>query len=223
MITKEGHIEAIKQFRYYTFGEITQAKHLIIALHGYGQLAEYFMRKFQQLQQDYFIVCPEGMHRFYLKGANGRVGASWMTKEDRLNDIADNNIWLTKLLQTYTESHPFETLTILGFSQGGATAARWHNYLSTNYKLNLFSNASLILWGAVFPPDLEITSDYKSKSRHYFVLGETDEYFQGKDKSNTLATYESMCYTIKTYNGGHNIDSDLLKTLLKNLHINNQF
>lgn len=223
MITKEGHIEAIKRFRFYTFGDITQAKHLIFALHGYGQLAKFFIRKFHQLEQDYFIVCPEGMHRFYLKGSSGRVGASWMSKEDRLVDITDNNSWLTKLLQSYIDIHTFETFNILGFSQGGATAARWQNHLLTNNILNNFSRTSLMLWGAVFPPDLTLTPENNFKSKNYFILGEIDEYFQGEDKLNTLATYESKNYNIRKYQGGHNIDSDFLKTLLNELHINNQF
>lgn len=223
MITKEGHIDAIKQFRYYMHGDITKAKHLIFALHGYGQLAEFFIRNFQQLEQDYFIICPEGMHRFYLKGSSGRVGASWMTKEDRLNDIADNNIWLTKLLQSYLDKHPLSSITILGFSQGGATAARWHDYLSKSNQLNYISNVSLVLWGAVFPPDLKLTSNSDSKSKYYFVVGKRDEYFQGEEKSKALATYESKNYDIRSYQGSHKIDSNFLVTLLEELNINNQF
>src|SRR5690554_3872961 len=39
------------------------------------------------------------MHRFYRKGTQGRVGASWMTKEARLDDIEDNHKYLDKLAE----------------------------------------------------------------------------------------------------------------------------
>ena len=32
-------------------------------------------------------MAPEGLSRFYLEGFSGKVGATWMTREDRLNDI----------------------------------------------------------------------------------------------------------------------------------------
>ena len=37
---------------------------MLIALHGLGQLAQYFARKFKHLPDDYAILVPEGMHRF---------------------------------------------------------------------------------------------------------------------------------------------------------------
>ena len=76
-----------KTFRYHILNEGTNAKKVLYVLHGYGQLAEFFVRKFRELGDEYLIVAPEGMHRFYLQGSSGRVGASWMTKEDREQDI----------------------------------------------------------------------------------------------------------------------------------------
>jgi predicted esterase len=90
-------------------------------------LAEFFIRKFDALvDEDSAVIAPEGMHRFYLEGTSGRVGASWMTKDDRSVDIFDNMHYLNALMETiYEEAHPEASLFILGFSQGCPTAARY--------------------------------------------------------------------------------------------------
>ena len=145
----EGKIKVKKTFRYYTFGNPDKAEHIWFVLHGYGQLAFFFLRKFNVLDPDkHFVVAPEGMHRFYLKGTNGRVGASWMTKEARLDDIEDNHDFLDQLFAKLTQKYSFKKRTLLGFSQGGATASRWH-------QKNTFKADNFILWACVFPPDLK--------------------------------------------------------------------
>ena len=67
-------------------------------------------------------MAPEGLSRFYLDAGAGKVGASWMTKEDRAHEIED---YLSYLEQVRAAIIPPVPLTILGFSQGVATAARW--------------------------------------------------------------------------------------------------
>ena len=57
----EQHLTSTKTFRYFTYGDIDKATKLIFVLHGYGQLAEFFIRKFHFLEEDYLIVAPEGM------------------------------------------------------------------------------------------------------------------------------------------------------------------
>src|SRR5689334_7771778 len=82
--------------RYYKLGEINSStKAIWFVLHGYGQLAQYFLRKFRILEKyNICVIAPEGLSRFYLEnitspsGRNSdRVGATWMTKENRLMDI----------------------------------------------------------------------------------------------------------------------------------------
>ena len=104
----KGIITSAKTFRYFTHGDPLKANQIVYVLHGYGQLAEFFIRKFQHLSDDYFIVAPEGMHRFYLSGSSGRVGASWMTKEERETDIQDNLNWLNALDTELCAKYTFE-------------------------------------------------------------------------------------------------------------------
>ena len=100
---KEQTIETKKTARYYTLGTLSEnTKTVWFVCHGYGQLANYFLRNFKLLENEKtFVISPEGFHRYYLNGFSGRVGASWMTKEDRLNDIADYVAYLDQLYEPH--------------------------------------------------------------------------------------------------------------------------
>ncbi len=121
-------ISVPKTARYYVAGNLDKnTRKLWLVLHGYGMLANYFIRKFDNLvDTDSVVIAPEGSHRFYLEGTTGRVGASWMTKDDRSVDIEDNMNYLNSLMESvYAKLHPEAEVYVLGFSQGCPTAARY--------------------------------------------------------------------------------------------------
>jgi predicted esterase len=210
MELKENHISCSKTYRYFTLGNILKAKYLLYALHGYGQLGTYFSRKFEGLSEDYFIVIPEGLHRFYLKGTSGRVGASWMTKEDRELDISDNLNWLNTLDDSICREKSFLKKMIVGFSQGGATAARWHD-------LGTAEADHLILWASIYPTDLSQAAELKvldNKKENHFILGNKDEYFTEQEQKETLEKMKELGFMTHTYDGNHTIDGGSLKIIL---------
>ena len=206
----ENTLTCSKTFRYFTFGNPEKAKYILYVLHGYGQLAEFFIRKFQDLGEDYFVVAPEGMHRFYLKGSSGRVGASWMTKEAREQDISDTQNWLNHLKQEINSTYSFQKEIVLGFSQGGATAARWNT-------INSIPNQ--IYWASVFPPDLDSKTiiSIENRANKHFVLGTQDEYFNSEQQLSTLSFYTDLGFNTHTFNGPHTIDTITLKQILTEL------
>lgn len=209
----EHTIKSSKTFRYYTLGDFNKGKTLLFVLHGYGQLAKYFIQKFNFLPEDYFIVAPEGMHRFYLNGSAGRVGASWMTKEDRENDILDNLNWLEDLYTEFKKNKKFDKIIILGFSQGGATAARWFYKNRNNFD-------HLIMWATVFPPDLNVKLEitpYKNE-KNYFALGTSDEFYDDVSQLEILEFYSSLGFTPLTFNGKHDINQMTVETILSSIH-----
>ena len=155
----EKKIIVSKTMRYFTIGDINKADKLIYVLHGYGQLASYFLKSFEKLSDSYLIIAPEGMHRFYLNGTSGRVGASWMTKEAREIDIFENTQNLNKLNNTFDKK--FKKTIILGFSQGGATAARW--FFNNSKKFD-----QLILWASVFPPEIDLSNEISNNNKSIF-------------------------------------------------------
>lgn len=207
----ENTLAIKKTVRYHTIGKIEKAKYLLIALHGYGQLPSYFGRKFENLSDEYFIVLPEGMHRFYLVGSSGKVGASWMTKEAREQDINDNLHYLNDLISQFTDNHSFKKIILLGFSQGGATAARF--FYHAKNKID-----HLILWASIFPPDLKIDNEIQSDSmNNYFVLGNEDNYFSEELTKETMNFYSNLGFKTIQYLGNHSIDYELLNELLSQL------
>ncbi|HBP44750.1 MAG TPA: hypothetical protein DD635_02535, partial [Flavobacteriales bacterium] len=107
-----------KTARYFTIGPaFADSKGILIVLHGYGQLPGFFIKRFQPIADDgWAIVAPEGLHRFYLEGTQGRVGASWMTKEARQDDILDNVHYLDSLATELQLNR--QRPVLLGFSQG---------------------------------------------------------------------------------------------------------
>ena len=204
----EKKIIVSKTMRYFTIGDINKADKLLYVLHGYGQLASYFIKTFEKLSDTYLIIAPEGMHRFYLNGTSGRVGASWMTKEAREIDILENTQNLNQLNKTLSKQ--FKKTIILGFSQGGATAARW--FFNKN---SLFDQ--LILWASVFPPDINLLNEISNnnKSKNYFVLGNNDPYFNEANSQKIINNYKKNNFHIKRFNGTHKVDLDTLRNILK--------
>ena len=204
-------IEITKTAKYTTFGNPNTAKTILFVLHGYGQLADYFIRKFNVLDgNNYFVVAPEGLHRFYLKGSSGRVGASWMTKEERQSDIDDYIKYLDQLWLQINDKYNFDKRILLGFSQGGATASRWH--CLGNFKANKF-----ILWAAVFPPDMDKTFNSKFlESNNYLVFGKNDEYYKLNQVNNHFKYLTDNNFKFKQINfeGNHNIHSKTLLNLV---------
>ena len=208
---REHHFSTKRSFRYFTHGDPDKAHTFLYVLHGYGQLAQFFIEKFSKLNDGYFIVAPEGMHRFYLKGSSGRVGASWMTSEDRESDIKDNLNWLTELDNSLEQANGKRKI-ILGFSQGGATAARW--YFADSIKVD-----RLIIWASVFPPDLpkEQVIERCEKQTNIFALGSEDEYYNREQQEEIIQFYKSMGFDTVHYDGNHTIDFETLVEILRRL------
>jgi len=146
-------ISVSKTGRYYTTGTLdATTREVWMVCHGYGQLAEYFIKHFQVLENgNTFIVAPEGLSRFYLDGVTGRIGAAWMTKEDRENEISDYLNFLNTLFEKLFSETDFSKvkLNVLGFLQGCSTACRW--LAQNNVKVN-----RLVMWAGTFPADVDL-------------------------------------------------------------------
>lgn len=154
-----------------TYYQMGNGSNLIYVLHGYGQLSKYFIKKFEPLLDEFTIVAPEGLHRFYLQGTQGRVGASWMTKEERETDIANYVQFLNSLHEKHFRNKKWDSIVVLGFSQGVATAFRW---LANG---SISANAFLICSGMI-PPDVDLIdkSNIFSNLKMAYFTGTNDPY-----------------------------------------------
>lgn len=199
------HISINKTATYFVLGDIQNAKTLWFVLHGYGMLAEYFIKKFEPiLGKETCIIAPEGLSKFYTKGFYGRVGATWMTKQDREVEIQDYINYLNQLYQhiCYLNNNSHIKINLLGFSQGGATVSRW----AAEGKV-IFDN--LILWASVFPDDMNF--DQITTDNTFLLYGDNDEFaaeekvVQQKELLNTKANF-----TIIKFKGKHDIPKEVL-------------
>ena len=205
-----------KTGRYFSLQPIQgDEQDLWIVLHGYKQLASFFIKKFDVPESDGFaLVAPEGMHRFYLTGYNGRVGASWMTREERESDIADYVRALDILVdEVLTQFKTPPRINVLGFSQGAATATRW--LCRGRTKAN-----RLVLWAGSFPPDVNYDSDVVKLNAMNLtlVIGDQDQFIQADDIIHVkeLLDQHQVQYQLHKFQGGHDIDAAVLGQLLKN-------
>ena len=147
----KGEIEIRKTARYFLSAESKgKFSKVCFALHGYGQLASFFCKKLEnKALQDTLFICPEGLHRFYLKDSSGRVGSSWMTKEDRESEIEDYISYLNQIYRMIKDLNPEVKIIAFGFSQGSSTISRWIAQDNPDIICD-----RLILWSGSFPMDV---------------------------------------------------------------------
>lgn len=206
---------------YYQLGEPTAAtRELWFVLHGYGQLAEFFIRHFRVLTPDdapehTVVIAPEALNRFYLgdslSHATSRVGATWMTREKRSQEITDYANYLNQVYDRIRPLAPTARVTVLGFSQGTATASRWLPTLPE-------PPARLVLWAGAFPEDMEFAAAPALLSgaiELHTVVGNGDAVVTEESKIRQARFIEAhgLRPVAHTFRGGHTLDAGVLREL----------
>jgi predicted esterase len=190
-----------------------QEKEIWIIFHGYGQLVEFFIRKFQEFDTiDRLFIAPEGTNYQYLSGFSGRVGANWMTRHERERAIANNHRFLDLLMGELLKK--FEIVpkfNVLGFSQGAATATRW----ASRWDVQL---DRLVLWAGGFASDM-ILEDARAKflnTEIHLALGEKDEMINPEsiDVQEKLIRDLGKSAHKHLFAGGHELDQELLRKII---------
>src|SRR5206468_6716225 len=215
---QEHHIGVTRSARYFTLGNSSRGVGEVwVACHGYGQLAARFLEKLRVLDDGRrYLVAPEGLSRFYLSESptERRVGASWMTREDRLAEIDDYVRYLDAVYADVFRSLDRAEVTVhaLGFSQGTSTVSRWA--AMGNAKID-----RLTLWGGEFPPDLDLTVDaFVTRLRGVqlaLVYGRSDEYITPKviQTITSRLRQNGIRYDEIPFDGGHELNEAVLRRL----------
>lgn len=217
----EHHTLSVKRTAHYsTRGQLSeQTRFIILACHGYGQLARHFIRKFDVLDTaDTFIIAPEGLSRFYWGGLTGDVVASWMTKEDRLEEIGDYCAFLDELQAIYLAQAPKDCQVILfGFSQGVATIMRW-------VMRSFPACTAFVCWAGMIPEDIDYTPQldyFQDKDIHVFY-GDQDPlitpdrlpFLRKVIKDSQLPNIQEHQYA-----GKHSVERAVLKEWFKQIRL----
>jgi predicted esterase len=212
MISEKG-LQIQFDARYFLMGEPgPHIENIWFVCHGYGQLAYYFLKKFSPIAHEkLLIVAPEGLSMFYLEGFSGRVGATWMTKENRLSDIKNYVHFLDELQKNIIPLCPNAKISLLGFSQGSATVSRW-------IMLGKAKFDRLILWAGLFPDDLpfDLGQEKMGTKPVIFIYGEDDPYIT-PERLNMVEQFSAKLgieARILVYPGVHEINEAGLKLLL---------
>jgi predicted esterase len=214
----EQHLEVYRTARYFTLGE-GPAEEVWLVCHGYGQRAADFLQQFEAIARPgRLIVAPEALSRFYVDSfddGHQRVGASWMTRADRLAEIDDYVRWLdTALTDALTRAatpRPAR-LVALGFSQGGATICRW---LEQSAMLPQHRCDRLIVWGSQLPDDLDLSANRWLSERLVMVTGSEDRWVTPARLAAQLERLQEhdIRFANLSFDGGHRLDRETLLQL----------
>lgn len=218
---REGRIDVLRSARFSFAGGEEGIRDLWVVLHGYRQLARFFLERFLPLATpDRRIVAPEGLSRFYLDevgGAHGpehRVGATWMTREDREAEIRDYVRYLDGLHVRLRQDAPGTppARVVLGFSQGVHTAARW-------VAAGGVTPGILVLWGASLPEDLALPGLAEAMRGGEVVLvrGDADGMHPPGAPERDAALLQEAGVRVRSvrHPGGHRIDAGVLGELVE--------
>ena len=217
----EHHLTVQRTARYCTLGDGAAAVGDVwIVCHGFGQLARPFLEEFRVIAHPgRLIVAPEALNRFYLNreggraGASARVGATWMTREDRLAEIDDYVRYLDDVhREVVGATGDGGRVTALGFSQGTATVARWLVHGAARLD-------RVILWAGLLPPEIDPASAARSRLRSadwHLVRGTRDEMV---DAEQLRAQREALDragvrVSVLEFDGGHRMDSGTLERIV---------
>ena len=201
------NIKVDKTAVYHSLGNVKTAKTIWFVLHGYGMLAKYFVKKFDPIANNTnCIIAPEGLSKFYVSGFDGRVGAAWMTKEGREEEIVDYINYLNQLYHIIIKENNTSgvKINIVGFSQGGATACRW----VANRKIQV---DNFILWSSVFPDDMDFNT-FGNEFNTYILCGDRDEFATSDrtKKQEEVLGKSGLDYKFIEFKGTHDIPKEVL-------------
>ncbi len=192
------------------------ARELWYVLHGQAMRATQILEMASVLDDGArLLVAPEALNRHYIGPAVSRdapVGATWMTRAERDADMRDYVTYLDAVHARMRDRFRGATapVTVLGFSQGGATAVRW-------VATGAVRPEHLVVWASSLPPEV----DYRALvARHpglrvTYVCGTRDRFITPKvrDAQHAMLRNAGVPFDAVSFAGGHRLDDNTLKAV----------
>jgi len=175
----------------------TAQKGLLVGFHGYMENARIQMDRLEAVpgSSAWTLVSIQGLHRFY-RGRTEEIAASWMTREDREEAIADNLAYVSAALDEVP--HDESTRVVYaGFSQGVAMAFR-AGVVGTP------RGAGIIAVGGDVPPELLDKASLQFPPV-LFTRGSRDEWLTAPRFERDVAALKAKGITLTTnvYDAAH--------------------
>ena len=224
-------IETLRTARYLTLGgpppeglpaeDSGGVREVWLACHGYGQSAARWARHFEPLASaERLIVVPEALSKFYLDDRYQRVGASWMTRENRESEVADQIRYLDAVMTEACGRAGVDLGSVrlvgFGFSQGTATIMRWLERSALAAQRPRRANR-VILWGGRVPTDLDLGAQrpWLEQADLHIVAGDRDAVATpGRVIAQETALREAgIPYRTVTFSGEHRLNARVLADL----------
>lgn len=218
------HIKVQRTARYYVIGAPNEmVRDVWIVCHGFSQLARDFIVPFAALgDETRLFAAPEALSRFYLDSRPAhtqasKVGATWMTREDREAEIEDTVGYLDALhghilLELATHGVARDKLRVhaLGFSQGAAAVSRWAAQGSAVVD-------NLVVWASGIPQDVNLRAlvERRPDLSLDLVYGVRDQFMTTEAVAAQRAVLDAsgVAYAVHTFEGGHVLNSAMLREL----------
>jgi len=182
-------------------------KGLLVGFHGYMETAQIQMERLEAIPGSpaWTLVSIQGLHRFY-RGRSEQVVASWMTREDREEAIADNLAYVSAALEEVPHDNSTRVV-YTGFSQGVAMAFRAG-------LLGVVRTLAIAAVGGDVPPEL-LTNGTVQFPPVLLMRGERDEWLtQARfDRDVAAMAARGVALTTKVYDGGHEWNAEVSQAI----------
>jgi len=188
---------------------------VIAGFHGYAQTAGDIMAELNRIPgaNEWTRVSIQALNRFYIRG-DSQVVASWMTREDRDQAIADNIAYVDSAIEHAPSTRPehparsgqaaqqhssTSALVFVGFSQGAAMAYR--------AALSGARPASgIIALAGDIPPELKTDAPTRQPWPKVLVgVGTKEQWYSGAKLDEDLAflSARGIDHSVMRFEGGH--------------------
>ena len=200
---------------YSVLNEFTEkTKNVWVVFHGLGYLSKYFINYFSKINpEENFIIAPQAPSKYY-QGKNFKhVGASWLTRENTIDETKNVLNYVDKVFKTEIQSTP-KNLIVLGYSQGVSIATRW----LASRKINC---DHLILHSGGIPNELkpEDFSYLNQQTKVTYLYGNKDQYINEARKTEETLKGTNLFgkhLKIQVFNGIHEVNTKYIMKISKN-------
>jgi predicted esterase len=186
---------------------------LAVAFHGYGENAETAMDQLRataaKCRWVHHWLAIEALHAFYDRKGE-RVYRSWMTRDLRLEAIADNTAYVAQVLDRVRPIVGWNCpVVFVGFSQGVAMA--WRAAVRAGH-----GAAGLLALAGDIPPELrELPPEVPLPQRVWLARGTEETWYTEEKLASDVAWLRSrgICPEVLTFPGGHQWLPEVHETL----------
>jgi len=195
-----GHVETAVHGRYLLrAAPVAHTAPLIVGFHGYGENASAILEALIQIPGivGWHVASVQALHPFYNR-RTGEVVASWMTKQDREQTIADNVAYVARTVLAIGERVPVAGPTVYaGFSQGTAMTYRAAAHASE-------ACAGVIALAGDVPPELAGEASW-GRPPVLIGRGTGDEWYNEAKWEHDESLLTSLGSEVETcvFEGGH--------------------